>query len=273
MGEAHYTQANVDNHSVYLSDRSENRVSNAMMIATPGMPNGLPSVPTSVTAFGNSSAEHQMPMDSIRRFHNMHNRFLAAALGRPVPSGSRALLNWQRYGSGSRAVAEHFDGEYLKYVKKSPTEFELVEGILPRYVFVLTIANENKAGDNPGGVTGTVLRDINTGATHAPPSEPGDLLVFDNIRFRHSVPELAKPRRMVGLRSWDHMGVHFVKDLAHKIPSIAYEPIPEGWISSHEDIGFMEREDFDSVRRQLGFMRPSEWQLLREYQKSTGAVF
>jgi hypothetical protein len=118
------------------------------------------------------------------------------------------MFNFQRYLGASKPVAEHYDGHYLQYTKVSPTEFRLHRGLLPRYVIVATLENENTEG-----VTGTVLRDCLTGETHSPPSRPGDFLLFDNIRFRHSVPRLENPRVMVGMRCFDSSPVLFQDEM------------------------------------------------------------
>jgi hypothetical protein len=263
--EQHYTPENIDNHSVYLSDRTDTRVSNAMMISQSGR-SMLPVVPAAVESVGGTTT-----LMHIVQFLTDHNQIIGSLTGKDVAANSRSMLNWQRYSAGSKPVAAHYDGEYLKYNKKSPTEFELIEGVLPRYVLVLTVHNENTDGPQ-----GTVLTDLETGKTYDElPSKEGNLLIFDNIRFRHAVPTLPKPRRMLGLRNWDHKGVHYVRtpDLANELSQ--YQVMPDGGFHSVLDlmkVPLVQRE-FSAINRQIDFMIGGEWEKMRAQQKSEGAVF
>ncbi len=190
MEREYYTDSNLDTGAVLFSDATETRVSHAMMCALGEAQ--LPTVP--------------ILTEALRELLHGHNAILGEILGKSVPDSARSMLNFQRYLGKSKLVAEHFDGHYSRYIRKGPYEFELVEGLLPRYVFVYTLTNENT-----GFPQGTHLRDTNTHETFTPLSRPGDLLIFDNVRFRHSVLELPKPREMLGFRCFDVYPYHFVR--------------------------------------------------------------
>lgn len=185
----HYYERNLERHAVYLSDKTATRESHAMMIAR-----GQPELPF-VTHFGGT----------VEKLLEFHDGVIGQLVGKKVPDTARSMLNFQEYHAGSKPLAEHYDGEYLKYDKISPTEFKLKEGLLPRYVMVFTVKNEN-VGEV---VEGTVIRDTVTNEVTNCQSRPGQVLIFDNLRFRHAVPELKKPRFMCGLRTFDFEPAYF----------------------------------------------------------------
>lgn len=208
--ERHYTPANLAAHSVYPSDSTDTRVSHAMMIAE-----GQSELP---------QVDHQ-GCPAVHELLQRHNQLLAEFTGQQVAPSARCMLNYQNYFAGSKPVGEHFDGEYIRTQRASDgIEFSLIEGILPRYVAVLVIANENNG-------KGTELVDNATGAVYKPTMHPGDLLIFDNIRLRHRVPTMEKPRITLGLRNFDHLAVHFAADEQSFIGD-DYSPIAEGWVST-----------------------------------------
>jgi hypothetical protein len=242
MAARYYQVENIDRRAVYLSDNTPTRTSHAMMISRG--PSPLPTV--SLEGLG-----------AVERFLRFHDEVLGALLGTEVPAWSRSMLNWQTYRSGSKPVTEHFDGEYLDYRKNEDGSFTLHEGLLPRLVLILTLSNENV-----GESQGTVLRDTQTGREVSPPSRPGDVLVFDNVRMRHSVPTLEQPRRMAGLRSFDFRAVHFALNESNGRPGAHYRRMPEGLVS----------EDVDAVVVHQEFLR-ERWRKLREAQRAEGALF
>jgi len=248
MKEEHYTPANLENHSVYLSDKTETRESNAMMVALGR--SDLPQVPV----YGNY-------LTLLLKFHN---EVIGGLVGKEVPVSSRSMLNFQEYFAGSKPVAEHFDGEYLSYEKLSPTEFKLKEGLLPRYVMVFTIRNENVGEE----VEGTVLRNVETNEMINTQSRPGMVLIFDNLRFRHGVPELKKPRLMCGLRNFDFEPAYFVDQIA--------DPALLSSVQKMEDKnnpGYIQEMTSEEARqRQLTFVA-HEWPKQWETMKKQGAVF
>jgi hypothetical protein len=242
MAARHYRVENIDRHAAYLSDNTPTRTSHAMMISRG--PSPLP------------TASHE-GLSAVERFLRFHDEVLGALLGAEVPASSRSMLNWQTYLSGSKPVTEHFDGEYLDYRKDEDGGFTLHEGLLPRLVVILTLSNQNE-----GELQGTVLRDTVTGKEASPPSRPGDVLVFDNVRMRHNVPMLEKPRRMAGLRSFDFRAVHFARTEASCRPGASYRRMPEGLVS----------EDVDAVAVHREFLR-ERWPRVRELQRAEGALF
>ncbi len=232
--ERHYNRENLAAHSVYPSDSTETRVSHAMMISSG--PSPFPKV-----------AHDNCP--TVDKLLRDHNELLQEISGSAVDPGARCMLNYQNYFSGSKPVGEHFDGEYMRAQKaEDGIEFKLLEGILPRYVGVLVIANQNRG-------KGTELVDNASKAVHRPRMDPGDLLLFDNLRLRHRVPTMEQPRTTIGLRNFDHQAVHFA---ASETDFLAddYREIPEGWVSN----------SVDCRARFAAFMR-DEWpQMQADYQ-------
>lgn len=226
-----YTQEELERHSVYPSDTGDARVSHAVMLSE-----GISDFP---------KVEHS-DLPAVSQFLHDYHQILGDITGVTVSTGARSMLNYQNYFTGSKPVGEHFDGEYLRTNRASDgIEFDLEEGILPRYVSLLILANENNG-------LGTELVDNQSHAVHQPILNPGDLLFFDNIRLRHRVPTMARPRATIGVRSFDHMPLHLVSS---KDDCLAgnYYPIAEGWVS----------EDVDCHARLRRFM-DVEWPDLRE---------
>ncbi|WP_317928744.1 hypothetical protein [Halioxenophilus sp. WMMB6] len=211
--EQFYTRENLAAHSVYPSDSTETRVSHAAMIAE-----GNSEFPT----------VGHCHFPTIDRFLREHNQILTLLSGQPVAPGSRCMLNYQNYFSGSKPVGEHFDGEYLRAQKAADgVEFQLLEGILPRYVAVMVVANANEG-------KGIELLDNRKQKLYAPTLNAGDMVVFDNIYLRHRVPLLEQPRISIGLRNFDHLPWHFAADDRY-FQGGEYHQIAEGWVSPEVD--------------------------------------
>lgn len=226
-----YTKQELDKHSVYPSDKSDARVSHAMMISE-----GKSDLP---------KVDHSA-FPAIDRFLQDHNALLAEFSQEEVKPSSRCMLNFQNYFSGSKPVGEHFDGEYLRAAKaEDGVEFALLEGILPRYVVLLVLKNENNG-------RGIELVDNLSKEIIRPQLHAGDLIMFNNIDLRHRVPRLEHPRTSMGLRNFDHQAVHFAQTEDYFL-SGDYRRIAEGWIS----------EDVDCQSRMKKFMK-EEWPTLKE---------
>lgn len=226
-----YNQEQLDRHAVYPSDAGDQRISHAVMLAE-----GASRFP---------KVDHA-DLPAVSQFLTDYNALLADVTDMEVSPGSRCMLNYQNYFSGSKPVGEHFDGEYLRTERADDgVEFTLLEGILPRYVSVLIISNENDG-------KGTELVDKQAGKEFAPKLYPGDLVFFDNIRLRHRVPSMEQPRNTIGMRNFDHMPVHFVRSEADFLGQ-HYRPIAEGWVS----------EDVDCEARLSRFMA-DEWPTLKQ---------
>ena len=228
----YYNRSELERHSVYPSDSSDARISHAMMIAAGD--SALPKV------------EHR-DLPQISQFLSEQNQILEELTGEAVAAGARSLLNYQNYFSGSKPVGEHFDGEYLRADKHlDGVEFNLLEGILPRYVGVLVLKNENDG-------KGVELIDHRYHHVYSPKLFAGDLVLFDNINLRHRVPTMEKPRISLGLRNFDHKPLHFARNESEFLPGASYRAIPEGFVS----------EDADCYRRFVAYMQ-EEWPLVKD---------
>jgi hypothetical protein len=243
--ENNYNEENLGKNAVYISDKSVGRESHAMMVAQ-----GESKLPSVVL--------HGKILQEMLGFHNyiLHN-----LTGERVLDSSRSMMNFQLYSGKSKPVAEHYDGHYMQYDKISPTEFRLRKGVLPRYVMVFNIANENK-----GDIQGTHFRNVETGETFAPPANPGSFIIFDNLKVRHWVPELTEPRIMLGFRNFDHCPVYFVDKEPPRTD--CYNELKDannpGYIT---DIGSETAVDI------LGTYYKYEWPKHWEEIKKQGAVF
>ena len=214
MISSYYNRENLGSHAVYPSDKSEARESHAMMISE-----GISHFP---------KVDHsQHP--TISEFLKSQNAIISDLTGTEVPGHCRSLINYQRYECESKPVGEHFDGEYMKAQKADDkVEFKLLEGVLPRYVGVLVVKNENNG-------KGVELLDKNYNHLYQPKLNKGDLVIFDNIHLRHRVPKLSQPRISIGLRNFDHLPVHFAENKEYFKENAQYEKIPEGFISYDVD--------------------------------------
>lgn len=221
----YYTKDELMKHSVYPSDSSESRISHALMIAQGE--SELPKIDHSSYA-------------AVDQFLRDHNQLLSQITGKDVAPSSRCMLNYQKYFSGSKPVGEHFDGEYLRTKRSEDgVEFTLVEGILPRYVAVLVVENENEG-------KGIELVNNDKKEIIQPELHAGDLVIFDNITLRHRVPRLDKPRTSIGVRNFDHVPFHFALNEQEFLTG-DYSKIAEGWVSENVDCdarfkGFMQKE-------------------------------
>ena len=92
----------------------------------------------------------------------------------------------------------------------------------------VVVENENEG-------QGVELIDKEASITFRPRLFPGDLIVFDNIKLRHRVPQLDKPRISVGLRNFDHMPLHFARREEFFLGGAKYRKIPEGFVSENAD--------------------------------------
>ena len=224
--ERYYNREELFKHSVYPSDSSDARISHAMMISEG--PSPFPKV------------DHE-DYQQIKSFLKDQNQILSELTGKEVSGGARSLLNYQNYFSGSKPVGEHFDGEYLRADKDADEiEFSLLEGILPRFVGVLVVENENEG-------KGVELLDHQHNHLYSPRLFAGDLVLFDNINLRHRVPTMERPRISIGLRNFDHIPLHFARTKADFLPGADYRAIPEGFVSENADChqrfsDYMEKE-------------------------------
>jgi hypothetical protein len=177
----YHNEQNVRNRLSYPSDVSGTRVSNAYMVTT-GRVTGLPAI---------SLESNSAISDVVDDFQMMLAQVNGGNLEDVIDT--RCMLNVQTYETKSKPVPIHLDGEYYTTVGDS---CRLLEGVIPNYVAVYTVTNE--------GSGGTTVFNLETEESIDLESRPGDVLIFDNVRFLHSVKELSDPRSMFGLRNFDY---------------------------------------------------------------------
>lgn len=93
----------------------------------------------------------------------------------------RVLFNVGRYFEGCGPIVPHYDGELFEHTVVPRVRHLVHSGIRPRQVAILTLRDETTTG-------GTRLHDA-AGHEITPPMQAGDLLVFDNTLYQHSVPD------------------------------------------------------------------------------------
>lgn len=160
-----YTPHHLQEHSAYLSDKSENRESYAFSVGNKN--EGLPVITNELLAESSRSVA-------------LLNQKISEHL--EVTRDARLLLNFQLYYGNSKPVPKHFDGEYFDFEAGTDGNLKLNHGLRPKYVAVLVLAN-----DSDGGGTRLHYAD---GSSEVVIGQPGDLLVFSNATVHHSVDEL-----------------------------------------------------------------------------------
>ena len=178
----------------YLSDSTETRKSNAIMVSTGNSP--LPH-------FGISNTDLGLLLEDF-------NMVVAQVSGSTVDEvhNTRTMLNFQSYENGSKPVPRHFDGEYLDFNKNEQNNSEVLtlsEVLAPEVVMIGTITNELKQGAK--------LKEIGSNTIFSPLSEPGDMLLINNTRFLHFVDELKGSRSMFGFRNMDYKPFWYRKEM------------------------------------------------------------
>lgn len=190
-----YSLPLVRSRTFYKREEGENRQGDAFMFSL--APNiALPSLfPT--------NKETQITEDLMI----LNNSIIEALIGCEVPDYSRSMINIQEYMKDSFEVACHFDGEFFDFEHVIDDEHdELVlkinSGLLPRYVVVFILENENK--EEP---TGLYIQ--KNGIRTFLENKKGDMIIFDNINCRHGVPKLKEKRMMIGFRNFDCLPYYF----------------------------------------------------------------
>ncbi len=243
----YYNENMLERRVSYISDESESRRSNAIMVSE-RKNKELPSIHYD---------------EVLGRVIEPFNLILSLFTNEEISPSSRTMINFQTYYSGSKPVRDHFDGEYLDYEMKDAYTLLLKKAILPQFVAVLVLHNENT--EDPNGI---VLRSLD-GETHAPRLDAGDFILFDNIMFRHSVPILNKPRKIIGFRNFDHnpfqfFGTELFKELnLHPIAADGWHPLKDNYnpgyiksISSEEATKIMAKFNKEEW--------PSKWKKVKE---------
>jgi len=154
-----------------------------------------------MVAFENNGLPYLYPKGIISDMLKLYNSLIGNFMGIEVPRTSRSMFNSQKYYEHSRPCGDHQDGEHLEYTHTEDSYGEYVckmeKGLLPRYVMVFVLSNENENGK------GTYIRHHNSEERIDLPANAGDCFIFDNLAVRHGVPELDKARSMVGFRNFD----------------------------------------------------------------------
>lgn len=155
----------------------------------------------------------------FKKYILYNNDILSRVTGISVPMDSRYMINYRKYLGGTEPVFEHFDGEYLQGFIDEPNYHFFDEALLPRFVSLLTLSGG-------GNSEGAVLTNVVSGEEINSNCGVGEMLIFDNIKFKHRVPKLIKPRILLGIRNFDFLPYHYV-----------LEPI-DGYISLGDKINF-----------------------------------
>ena len=158
----------------------------------------------------------------------------------------------------SKFVEDHYDGNLLDFEHGSDgygdKSLIINKALLPRLVAVVVLRNENDYG--------TYVRPHDSLERIDIPNKSYDLIIFDNIKMRHGVPELEKPRMMIGFRNFDYCPYLFYKEVADE----------RGWEKLSDELNpgyIMEISEQDSIGIQKDFLivwksRLAETQLAKD---------
>lgn len=95
-------------------------------------------------------------------------------------SRGRVLFNVSRYRENTIPLPAHYDGELFDFTVVPNVGSIVRSGIRPREVALLTLRNETER-------CGTTLHE-SEGKVIETFAQPGELLLFDNVQYQHSVP-------------------------------------------------------------------------------------
>jgi len=140
---------------------------------------------------------------TMKEYLKFNSDILFNITGIPVPNHSRYMINYRKYLGETDPVFDHFDGEYLDGFIDEPSYHFFNEALLPRFVSLLTLQGGGK-------LEGATVTNVITGQEINCSCEPGEVFIFDNIRFKHRVPKLINPRILLGLRNFDFLPMHYV---------------------------------------------------------------
>jgi|SaaInl8_200m_RNA_FD_contig_81_619839_length_10764_multi_4_in_0_out_0_7 hypothetical protein len=206
-----YSNRGLNERLFYKREESGNRQGDAVMVSR-RKPFRLPSLCTDSGLLEN------------------YHLILGKLTGKKVPVQSRSMMNMQKYYDTSFEVCEHYDGFYSKFHhgevdKHGECPLIIDEGLIPRYVQVVVLENENDG-------KGVYVRAHDSGKRVDVELFPGDMLIFDNVNMRHGVPELKYPRRMLGFRNFDHMPYHFKRSVENDEEGFTplYDDVNPGYI-------------------------------------------
>ena len=196
FNDKHYTKDNLSSGSAYPSDSSETRTSNAYLVSEAAEQGVIPHISVNVIDQVNIMCLHRDWTTFLGQMNRSTSYF--------SPKGEVSLVNMQEYRGQSTAVCPHQDGMYFKMFNKEDGTFSITEALIAEYVGVLVLTNE--------GLSGTILREVDTGIEFHPTVEEGELIIFDNVRFTHEVPMLTRKRSMVGIRNWTNNPYHYTQE-------------------------------------------------------------
>lgn len=245
FNQEHYTQENLLDRICFKREEGKNRQGDAYMVSLGDNPLG------SIVLDDSSVAD----------IFELYNSVLEKYVGKKMNYNSRAMLNCQQYFEKSFTVHDHYDGYYLDFEHGidgyGDKSLIINNALLPRLVAVVVLRNDNDYG--------TYVRHHDSLERIDIANKSYDLIIFDNIAMRHGVPELEKPRMMIGFRNFDYCPYLFYKEVSDE----------RGWIKMHDEInpGYMlEISETDSIQIQQDFLKV--WKSgLSEQQLSKDAAF
>lgn len=151
----------------------------------------------------------------------------------------RVLFNVGRYAANCARVNPHFDGELFAFEVDLALGSHVIDGIRPSQVALLTLRNETRN-------CSTTLHDADDKVV-MPTARAGDLLVFDNLVYKHGVPatgDFEDPARAVDPRTGRPRWIRY---------TIGWRALEEG--HAWEDGEIRERLDFaEAVARHRRFL-------------------
>jgi hypothetical protein len=210
-----YSEHFVQNRLFYKRENAGNKQGDAVMVA-----------------FENNKLPYLYPKGSIGDLLEFYNSLIGKFTGEEVSRKSRSMFNAQDYFENSRPCGDHQDGEHLEYTHNVDSYGEytcqMEKGILPRYVIVFILTNENEDGQ------GTYIREHDSETRIDINARAGDCFIFDNIRFRHGVPSLEEQRSIVGFRNFDMNPVLFQTEIPEEPEywTEVEDPLNPGWRKS-----------------------------------------
>lgn len=250
FNEENYTEENLMNRVCYKREESQNRQGDAYMVSL--YKSELPSI--------------ILEDNNLKELFIFYHEVMGQLTKRPMYSYTRAMLNCQQYFDESLPVFDHYDGEFFDfehgYDKKHEEKVLMIKrGLLPRYVMVLVLYNENEG-------KGTYVRFHHSDERIELKNEACDIIIFDNIAMRHGVPEMKHPRMMIGFRNFDHYPYYFKKSKPENTED------GETWLELPDEINpgwikpISERESFD-IQKEF----KKEWEEKASEVLKTDAAF
>lgn len=169
-----------------------------------------------------------------------------------------------RYVQKSRIVENHYDAEFFDFrheKENGERVCKIVEGLIPRYVMVIVLEN-----NNPGG-KGTYITKHDRTEKIFINANAGDMFIFDNMAVRHGVTSLEKNRTMFGFRNFDYNPFYFKEN----IDNIEDK---KGFVELKDKVnpGFIKPIDSEEAKKlMLDFNKKWKEELYDEYSKKDAA--